>query len=282
MPDIKKNKRPIGVFDSGVGGLSVLIELQRLLPNENFIFLADQLYIPYGEKTKKELVKLTSKITDYFIKYHNIKMMVIACNTATCGAIEELRAQYSFPIVGTVPAIKVAAKKTKSGTVAVISTPSTSKSSTLKNLIKDYCQNVDVLNIGCKNLENEVEKGELNSAEVDKLLLKYLKQVNDSNADYLVLGCTHYPFLKKSIEKIISPRIRLLIDSGRAIARRTQSLLRTYSMKNNHSSRTKLTTEQVKKKKGKTLYFTTGDSVKFSKVASKLLRHHVQAQKIKI
>src|SRR3989344_6788617 len=168
-----KNNRPIGVFDSGVGGLSVLKELKRLLPNENFIFLADQLYVPYGEKTAKELVKLTSKITDYFIKHHGIKAMVVACNTATCSAIGELRKKYSLPIVGTVPAIKVAAEKTISGTMAVISTPSTSKSAALKKLIKDNCQGVNVLNIGCQNLENVVEKGELNNAQISTLLLKY-------------------------------------------------------------------------------------------------------------
>src|SRR3989344_7038350 len=132
MPDTKNKKniqrRPIGVFDSGVGGLSVLRELQKILPKENFVFLADQKYVPYGEKTKPELIGLVYRITDYFIKHHNIKMLVVACNTATCGAIEELRSKYTLPIVGTVPAIKLAAKKTKSRTVASISTPSTSKS----------------------------------------------------------------------------------------------------------------------------------------------------------
>ena len=121
----KKNNQPIGVFDSGVGGLSVLIELKRLLPNENFVFLAYQLYVPYGEKTKNELIELAYKITDYFIKYHDVKMMIVACNTSTCNSISEVRKKYFLPIVGTVPAIKPAAEKTKSGTVAIIATPST-------------------------------------------------------------------------------------------------------------------------------------------------------------
>src|SRR6185295_16549053 len=99
MEVINKNKKPIGVFDSGMGGLSILTELRRVAPYENFVFLADQKYVPYGEKSKKELVALTSKITDYFIKKYDIKMMVVACNTATCGAIDELRAKYPITFV---------------------------------------------------------------------------------------------------------------------------------------------------------------------------------------
>jgi len=265
----KKNKMPIGIFDSGVGGLSVLIELQSLLPHEDFVFLADQLYVPYGEKSKKELATLTSKITDYFIKQHNIKMMVVACNTATCGAIGELRKKYSFPIVGTVPAIKTAAKRTKTGTVAIISTPSTSQSEILKTLIKNYCRNIKVLNIGCKNLENLVEEGEFNSTAVDDLLFKYLEKVKNSKADCLVLGCTHYPFLKYNIRKFIGRPIEL-IDGGKAIARQTNNLLMNNFLENNQ------------KHKGKTTYFTTGSPAKFSKVASKLLKTKVQTNNIKI
>lgn len=271
-----KNNSPIGIFDSGVGGLSVLRELQYLLPNENFIFIADQLYIPYGEKSKKELIRRGFKIIDYFIKYHDIKMLVVACNTATCNTIEELRRKYSFPIVGTVPAIKLAAEKTKSGTVAIISTPSTSQSKALKKLIEENCKNIEVINIGCKNLENEVEKGELNSIEVNKLLLKYLKTIVNSSANYLVLGCTHYPFLKKSIQKIVGPKIKLL-DSGRAIAKQTKSLLLAHRMKNKQNL-----PAGRQGSKGKTLYFSTGDSVKFSKVATKLLKNEVKAHRIKI
>src|SRR3989344_9282831 len=137
-----QREKPIGVFDSGVGGLSVLIELKRLLPKENFVFIADQLYVPYGEKSQKELINLAYKITDYFINQHDIKMMVVACNTSTCYTIDELRKKYPFPIVGTVPAIKPAAEDTKTGTIGVISTPSTSKSEAVKKLIEDNCQNI--------------------------------------------------------------------------------------------------------------------------------------------
>lgn len=269
MGDSKKNNRPIGVFDSGVGGLSVLKELKHLLPHENFVFLADQLYVPYGEKSKKELVKLVYKIADYLKNQHKVKMMVVACNTATCNAIEELRKKYPFPIVGTVPAIKLAAKKTRTGTIAVISTPSTSRSKALKDLVKDNCQNLSVLNIGCKDLEDEVEKGELHSSKVNSLLLKYLKEVKGSKVDCLVLGCTHYPFLKEFIKKIIGPGVEL-IDGNKGIAKRTRSLLMANFLKNNQ------------KRAGKVLYLTTGNSLRFSDVATKLLKSRVKAEKVKI
>ncbi len=265
----KSNNRPIGVFDSGVGGLSVLKELWKLLPKENFIFIADQLYVPYGEKTKKELVGLGLRVTDYFIQHHDIKLMVVACNTSTCSTIGELRKKYTLPIVGTVPAVKSAAESTKTKTIAIISTPSTSQSETLKKLIKDNCKNIKVFNIGCKNLENAVEHGELNSEEVQTLLLKYLSEVRDSDADYLVLGCTHYVFINKTIAKFVGSKIKL-IDGNKAIARQTQSLLQNHIL------------ETDQKKLGKTVYFTTGDSTQFSKVASKLLKEKIKAKSVKI
>ena len=259
------DRRPIGVFDSGVGGLSILIELQKLLPEENFVFLADQKYVPYGEKSKSELVALVYKIADYFIREHNIKMLVIACNTATCYTIKELRQKYKLPIVGTEPAIKPAARDTRTGTIAVISTPATSKSKTVARLIREFAKGKTVLNIGCPNLENTVEKGSIDDAEVRRLLSKYLSRVKNSKADQLVLGCTHYPFLKPAIAKILGPRIKL-VDSGKAIAKRTQSLLKTHKILN--------------KEKSKTQYFTTGDAKKFEKVALKLLKEKVVAKRV--
>ena len=129
------DRRPIGVFDSGVGGLSVLIELKKLLPRENFVFLADQKYVPYGEKSKKELLKLVFKITDYFIKHHNIKMMIIACNTASCYTIDYLREKFAIPIVGVIPAVKPALALTKNGKIAILSTPATAKSLDRKSVV---------------------------------------------------------------------------------------------------------------------------------------------------
>lgn len=260
----RKKERPIGVFDSGVGGLSILIELKKLLPHENFVFFADQKNVPYGEKSKKELVGFMYKVMDYLIDKHDIKMFVVACNTATCYTIKELRGKYNLPLVGTEPAVKPASEGTKTGTIAIISTPATSKSKTVKKLIHDYANGITVLNIGCKNLENTVEKGNLDNPEVNKLLRKYLKEVKNSNADQLVLGCTHYPFLKGAIRKILGGSVKL-VDSGKAIARRTEGLLQAHKISNEG--------------KGETVYFTTGNAKKFEKVASKLLGRKVFAFK---
>jgi glutamate racemase len=222
------DNRPIGVFDSGIGGLSILLELENTLPNENFIYLADQANFPYGSKTKKELVKITDWIVKYFIS-QNVKLIVIACNTDTLGSIEELRKKYKIPFVGTVPAVKPAAEKTKTGTIAVLSTPSTAKSPGLKKLIDEYCKGVKVLNIACPGLADIVESGKIKSKESKILLEKYLKPVKNSNADYLVLGCTHYSFLGEEIQKILGPKVKL-IDSGAAIAKRTKQVLKDNRM----------------------------------------------------
>lgn len=199
-------------------------------------------------------------------------MLVIACNTSTCNSIKELRQKYSFPLVGTVPAIKIAGQKTQTGAIAVIATPSTSKSKVLHKLIKDNCQNLNVFNISCKDLENLVEKGELNTASVNKLLKKYLKGIKNSEVDYLVLGCTHYPFLRKTIQKIVGQNVTL-VDGGLAIAKRTKSLLKIHHIENR---------QKRPKRHRKILYFTTGDYVKFSKLATKLLGFDIKAQKVKI
>jgi glutamate racemase len=233
--------RPIGVFDSGIGGLTVLKELQKAMPNENFIYLADQAHLPYGNKSKKELIGITSTIMNYFLT-KDVKLVVIACNTATANTIDALRKKYSVPIVGTIPAIKPAAENTKTGTIAVLSTPATAKSSALKKLIRQYCRGIKVLNIPCPDLVAQIEKGDLDSTKTKKLLEKYLKPVIDSNADHVVLGCTHYPLLKKQMQKILGRKVKI-IDSGTAIAKRTKHILQRENIEN--------------KTRGKTIYQTT-------------------------
>lgn len=267
MVATNQNKQPIGVFDSGVGGLSVLMELEKILPNENFVFLADQKYVPYGEKTKEELVSLAYKIADYFVKEHAVKAIVVACNTSTCNSIAEVRNRYPIPFVGTVPAIKPAGESSKTKTVGIISTPSTSKSEVLKGLIENYCEGVKVINVGCRNLENAVEKGELDGEEVKILLNEYLKDIKNSDADHLVLGCTHYPFLKKTIKKVMGRPIKL-IDGNKAIAKQTKNLLKKFVIKNESEA------------KGKSIFVSTGDPVKFREVASKLMGRKIKAKKV--
>ncbi len=257
--------RPIGIFDSGVGGLSVFREIRKLLPKENYIFVADQKNVPYGGKSKYQLRKISDRIVKYLIK-RNAKMIVVACNTASCYAIDFLRKKYpSLLLVGTIPAIKTAAELSRRKSIAVLSTPATAKSSYIKELIRKYADGVTVTNIGCPDLEDLIERGMINSSSVKTLLKKYLEKALIQKPDYIVLGCTHYPFLKSTIQKLSKAKT---VDSGRAIAKRVENLLSTSKIKNN--------------RKSSVAYLTTGNPEFFSKTASQLLRSRVIAEKLEI
>lgn len=255
------DNRPIGLFDSGVGGLSVFIEIKKLLPYENGIFLADQAHVPYGGKTQKELNSLCEKITKFLLKF-DIKMLVVACNTASCYSVNFLRSKFKIPIIGVVPAIKPALKLSKNGRLSVLSTPATAKSNYLRQLIRTNAKNERIQRLGCKGLEDSVEI--LDNQAINRLLDKYIQKVNDWNSDVVILGCTHYPFLKKDIKKRLKKDAKI-IDSGKAIAKRIKSLL------NENNS--------LSSKKGKDLYFTTQNPQKFSTVASILLKTRINASK---
>ncbi len=258
------DKRPIGLFDSGVGGLSVLLEIAKILPKENFIFLADQLNVPYGAKSKREIEDLSERIT-YFLQKQKIKALVIACNTATCYALDYLRLNFDIPIVGVVPAVKPAAKMTKIGKIVIMSTPATAKSSYLDLLVSEFAKNQQCLKLGCPGLEEVVET--LNQSAGDKLLDKYTAQIKKFGADVVVLGCTHFPFLKGEIKKRLGPKVKV-IDSGTAIARRVKYIL--------------VKKGTLSPKKDKDFFFTTGDPKEFSRVASILLKANIKSQKVEI
>jgi glutamate racemase len=258
---------PIGVFDSGVGGLSILKELQGRLPNESYIFFADQKNVPYGGKTKEELVALTFKIME-FLTAQKIKLAVVACNTASCHALEELREAFPIPIVGVVPAIKPAVEQTKTGKIALISTPATAKSSYVTELINKYANNVEVLRIGCAGLEDVVETGQLHGPRTYELLNKYVLPLKQEGIDHVVLGCTHYPFLKEEIATILGPEVTL-IDSGKAVALRVEYLLNEHNLKSSLD-------------KPSNQFFTNKDADDFSRVASELLGYQVVAQYVSL
>ncbi len=252
--------RPIGIFDSGVGGLSVLLEVQKLLPNESFIYLGDQVYAPYGSKTKEELVRRVGKIMDFFIK-QDVKAVIIACNTATVCTIDETRKHFQIPIIGTVPVVKTLAKITKSGKTAVFSTPATAKSKYINDLIKKFAPNITVLKIGGTGLEELVDKGIIEGKEIEGVLNLNLKPLVNNGVDAIALGCTHYPFLSEKIQEIVGPKV-FVVDSGAAIARRTREILR-----NNGS---------LANEKGENRYYTTGKAEKFRSVAEKLMNQKLE------
>lgn len=260
------NKNSIGVFDSGVGGLSVLQEIKKLLPSETTIFVADQAYVPYGRKSKEQLLIRVRKIMQFF-RDKEVKAVVAACNTATVYTIDEMRSEFKFPIIGTVPVVKTITNLTRTGKTAVFSTPATAKSQYLKVLIKRFAKGVDVECIGGSNLEELVEEGKIDDPKTLEVLKKHLVPLVEKGVDAIALGCTHYPFLRQEIERVVGPKVKV-VDSGGAVARRLKEIL--------------VNEDLLSDKKGIDTYFTTGDEAKFQKVASKLLGKEILGLKINL
>jgi glutamate racemase len=263
------DNRPIGVFDSGVGGLSIWRAMRRLLPDESLIFFADSGHVPYGEKSTAELHDLTRRVTEFLLD-HDVKMVVVACNTATVHAIGYLREQFpELPFVGVVPVVKTLARRTRTGTIAVLSTPATAKSPYLAGLIEEFAPDKRVINIGCDGLENMVEAGELGTRATTALLERHLKPVLGSEADVVGLGCTHYPFLRGRIKRMLGRDVRLY-DPSRPVARRVRQLLRERD-------------QLASNPKPVHRFYTTGDLEVFKRVASRLLRTPVRdAERVEI
>ena len=239
------NNNPIGLFDSGIGGTSIWREINELLPNQNTIYLADSKNAPYGQKSKEEIIALSIKNTEFLLE-QNCKIIVVACNTATTNAIKELRAKYKVPFIGIEPAIKPAALNSKTHTIGILATKGTLNSELFHETSRKF-QDIKIIEQIGYNLVPLIENGEINSAEMNSLLHQYLKPMVEANIDYLVLGCSHYPYLIPQIKKILPKRIKI-IDSGEAVARQTKKVLE----ENN--------TLNLSNKKGETIFYTNSDS----------------------
>lgn len=216
------NNQPIGLFDSGIGGTSIWSAIHDLMPNEDTIYLADSKNAPYGKKSKEEIIALSIKNTELLLEM-NAKIIVVACNTATTNAIKELRASYQVPFIGIEPAIKPAALNSKTQTIGILATKGTLSSELFNKAVEIYQDTKIVEQVGY-GLVELIENGEINSPEMTKLLHSYLQPMIDENIDYLVLGCSHYPYLIPQIKKIIPQHIQI-IDSGEAVARQTHKIL---------------------------------------------------------
>lgn len=214
---------PIGVFDSGLGGLSVLREIVRRLPQERFIYVADSGNCPYGGKTQQEIIARACAITDFLLA-HGAKLIVVACNTATIAAVEYLRANYSTPFVGMEPAVKPAVAQTRSGVIGVLATVATLSGEKLHRLIDRHAGSVRVITQPCPGLPERVEAGDLEGARTRALVERYTAPLLAEGADVIVLGSTHYPFLRPVIQSVVGPGVKL-IDTGEAVARRVESVL---------------------------------------------------------
>lgn len=213
---------PIGLFDSGIGGTSIWKEVRALLPNENTIYLADSKNAPYGLKPKEEIIFLSEKNTELLLE-QNCKLIVVACNTATTNAIKELRAKYKVPFIGIEPAIKPAALQSKTQIIGILATKGTLNSALFHENVAKHPEVKIVEQIG-HGLVQLIENNAIESAEMNELLKSYLLPMVEKNIDYLVLGCSHYPYLIPQIKKIIPARIKI-IDSGEAVAKQTKKIL---------------------------------------------------------
>lgn len=225
-----KSNNPIGLFDSGIGGTSIWKEVHNLLPNENTIYLADSKNAPYGLKSKDEIISLCFKNTEFLLK-HNCKIIVVACNTATTNAIKELREKYDIPFIGIEPAIKPAALKSKTQTIGILATKGTLNSELFHNSVAQHPEVKIIEQIG-HGLVQLIENGDIDTPEMTELLENYLLPMVEKNIDYLVLGCSHYPYLIPQIKKIIPSRIKI-IDSGEAVAKQTKKILEEQNLLNN-------------------------------------------------
>jgi glutamate racemase len=239
------NTNAIGLFDSGVGGTSIWKEINQLLPNENTIYLADSKNAPYGKRSREEIIQLCYKNTNFLLE-QNCKMIVVACNTATTNAIKELRLKYThIPIVGIEPAIKPAANLSKTNTIGILATKGTLNSELFNRQVESFSDIKIVEQVG-HGLVELIENGQIETSAMHNLLKSYLQPMIAANIDYLVLGCSHYPYLIPAIKKILPTHIKI-IDSGEAVAKQTKAIL----VKNNLENKSGV--------KSTNFFYTNGD-----------------------
>ncbi len=255
------NTFPIGIIDSGLGGLSIWKEIVYQLPNESIVYIGDHRNLPYSNKKISQIRKYVEKLIHYLI-LHDVKLIVIACNTATVAGIEWYRKKFpSVPIIGVVPVVKTASEISKSKRFMVLSTSFTARSTYQKKLIQTYAADCKVYSMGIGNLVSAIESGDSGSLKIRKLLEKKILPVLHKGIDVIVLGCTHFPFVVQSIRDIVGEDI-VIVDSGSAVARHVKRILHSrneLSFVDNPSNN----------------FFTTGDKDLVSRVATILLQKNI-------
>lgn len=218
------NHKRIGIFDSGVGGVSVLRSLLEVLPRHDVIFLADQAHVPYGRRPLEEVLAFSFEITRWLLDKGCVEI-IVACNTASAAALRELRKTFpEIPFVGMEPAVKPAAEKTRSGVVGVIATPATFQGELYSSVIERFANHVTVLENTCPGLVEEIEAGNLQGTETRRILEKALRPMLEKGIDTVVLGCTHFPLVIPLIEEIAGAGVRV-IDPAPAVARQALRVL---------------------------------------------------------
>jgi glutamate racemase len=217
IDDPEPGPSTLGIFDSGVGGLSVLREVVRQFPHQDVLYLADSAHVPYGNRDIREVRAFSEAITA-FLMGRGASLVIVACNTASAAALHYLRERFDLPLVGMEPAVKPAAEQTKSQQVGVIATPATFQGELFERLVERFAQDTTVHTQVCPGLVERVEAGLTDDPGTEALLREYLTPMLRAGIDALVLGCTHYPFLRPAIERIVGPGVTV-IDPAPAVAR---------------------------------------------------------------
>lgn len=234
--EIEESKRSIGVFDSGVGGISVLRELVKLMPQEHYLYFGDSANAPYGTKELAEIRTLTIRNVEYLLK-QGVKSVVVACNTATSAAVADLRKMYpDLPLVGIEPAIKPAAEQNPGGRIVVMATPMTLRQEKFRKLMARYEQQSRIVPLPCPGLMEYVERGNLEGEDLRKYLTELLWTVGDEQIDAIVLGCTHYPFARKMIQQIVGEAVAIY-DGGPGTAREMKRRLQAAGLLSDSQNR---------------------------------------------
>jgi glutamate racemase len=252
----KSNKKspPIGIFDSGVGGLSVLHAIHQQFPAQDVIFFADQAHVPYGSRPLEQVRSFSKAITEFLFS-QGAGLIVVACNTASAAALQNLRKQFpDKKFVGMEPAIKPAAEQTKTGVVGILATPATFQGALYASVVERFASGVQILQDTCPGLVSQIEKGDLDGPETRRILEDALLPMLAKNIDTIVLGCTHYPFIIPLIQQIAGFVVRV-IDPAPAVARQTGRMLGELGILSSSESR------------GTTHYFTSGSTDRFDKFA---------------
>jgi glutamate racemase len=248
---------PLGAFDSGVGGLSILKEVRKLLPHEDLIYLADTAHCPYGTKPLQEIRRRTLEVTDYLVAL-GAKAIVVACNSACVAGLDQIReAHPGLPVIGVEPAIKPAQTLTKNGKIGVLATQLTLNGERFSMLVEKYGEGIEVYTQPAPGLVELAEAGEADSAAAAKLIHQYLDPLLKEGVDTLVLGCTHFPFFRPLIERIGGPGLTVL-DTGLAVARQTRRVLEEKGLMNPGS------------RPGQERFLTSGDPEQVTPVVRKL------------
>lgn len=255
---MKEKKAPIGVFDSGVGGLTVVLEMLRQMPHESFIYYADTAHVPYGDREPEELKEFAFSITDFLVQ-QGCKMVIIACNTSTSIAYQDLKKAFSLPLIGVIePGVDKALETTKNEKIGVIGTMATVNSGSYQKMLRSKNPRVEVTAMSCPLFVPLIEKGRTGGDEVYQAAYSYLEPMKRTGIDSLILGCTHYPFLLPMIKEILGPDV-IPIDPARETVNRAREYLKEAGLL---------------QEEGKVLheYYASGDPESFGLVGGKFLK----------